>query len=161
MTKISRRRFAQAALAVSLGTGLSACGTLFRSERKHQPHSGKIDKKILWADILGIVLFGGLGIIGLCVDFANHTIYLPRGYAQNKSPRLRDRIVARLGRKQELVAVTMPPNATPSDYEAVASAHFGRQVSFDAMQHEMIESPRQFFPRIRQMLGRDSVAPMA
>ena len=161
MTKLTRRQFAFGTLAAGLTTQLSACGTLFRPERKHRAHSGKIDKTILWCDILGIVLFGGLGIIGLCVDFANHTIYLPRGYTQTKPTRLRDRIVARLGYKQELVAVAMPIGSQVSDYEAVASAHFGRQVRLDQMQHEMIDSPRQFFPRVRRLLGRDVAAPVA
>ena len=164
MTRMTRRQFAFGAVAAGATSMLSACGTLMYPERKNRPHSNVVNRKVLWCDIIGIVLFGIFGIIGMAIDFQNGTMYLPRGHASTGRQNLRQRIAARLGRSQDLIVVQLPADQRSiEDYERVASEHFGRTISLSdaSLRHEVIETPRQFFPRVRRLLGRDSYVPVA
>ena len=154
VAKISRRRFALTALLGGTSLTASSCGTLMYPERKGRRHSRTINKKVFWYDFAGIVLFGGLGIIGMMIDFNNGTMYLPAGQH------------AALGgsKKTRLVAFRLPKgHREQRDYEAVASAHFGRSISFDdpSFRWEKLKSKAQFFPAARRLLGREPHAPVA
>lgn len=57
----------------------TACGTIFRPERKGQK-DGDIDLQIALLDGIGLLFFIVPGVIAYAVDFADGTIYLPRGH---------------------------------------------------------------------------------
>ncbi|GAV21318.1 hypothetical protein MMIC_P2301 [Mariprofundus micogutta] len=78
MKKITSRLIISALIV-----NLTACGTIFHSERMGQRHSGEMDIKIAVADGIGLLFFIVPGIIAFAVDFHYGTIYLPSRYGKN------------------------------------------------------------------------------
>jgi len=67
------------------------CGTLFFSERQHEPHSDKLDPNILILDGIGLVFFVVPGLVAFGIDFYTGAIYLPEGVERGEGPFLHDR----------------------------------------------------------------------
>lgn len=65
---------------------LAGCGTVFHSERVHQPHSRDIDWKIAALDGLALAFFFVPGVIAFVVDFSTGAIYLPVESPGNTQP---------------------------------------------------------------------------
>ncbi|BAU72457.1 hypothetical protein [Metapseudomonas furukawaii] len=83
-----------AALAATLVTQLTACGTLFFPDRRGQIE-GKIDPLVAGLNAIGILFYVIPGLVAFAVDFATGAIYLPEGQTAQVSPEtLRDAIGA-------------------------------------------------------------------
>jgi len=72
------RNFIFALFIAGLLVETTACGTIFRPERKGQK-DGKVDLQIALLDGIGLLFFLVPGVIAYAVDFSNGTIYLPPG----------------------------------------------------------------------------------
>ena len=68
-------------LAISLVTSLCfyGCGTILKEEQINQPHSGKLDWKIVLLDGIGLIFFIVPGVVSYAVDYSNGTLFLPAG----------------------------------------------------------------------------------
>ena len=62
----------------SLLTSLTGCGTVLYPERIGQ-RNGHLDSRIVILDGLGLILGVVPGVVAFIIDFANGTIYLPKG----------------------------------------------------------------------------------
>lgn len=80
------------ALAVSLMTQLSACGTIFYPERRGQV-SGQIDPAIAIMDAIGLLFYIIPGLLAFAVDFITGAIYLPGGKQAQVDPTLLQKAV--------------------------------------------------------------------
>ena len=80
------------ALAVSLMTQLSACGTIFYPERRGQV-SGQIDPAIAIMDAIGLLFYIIPGLLAFAVDFITGAIYLPGGKQAQVDPKLLQKAV--------------------------------------------------------------------
>ena len=67
-----------AVLCSALVTQLTACGTIFYSERRGQI-SGQIDPGVAILNGIGLLIYIIPGLIAFGVDFATGAIYLPNG----------------------------------------------------------------------------------
>ena len=139
--RFNRRLFLRRA-AAALPLAASGCGTVFWNERKDQPHSGRIDTKVLLLDCCGLLLFGIGGVLALAVDFATGAIYLPAGQTH-----------ATAGDEASLVKVQVDGDLSPDKIEAVAAEHFGRPVNLRGadVQRSELASVDDFFPAVRRM----------
>ncbi|WP_372873722.1 polyribonucleotide nucleotidyltransferase [Pseudomonas sp.] len=73
------------ALAVTLLTQLSACGTLFFPDRRGQIE-GRIDPVVAALNAVGILFYVIPGLIAFGIDFATGAIYLPNGHSAQVDP---------------------------------------------------------------------------
>ena len=166
MPRLTRREFSRSALQTAVRTVLlgtvvtttaSGCGTLMYPERKHQKHSRKINWKVFTLDLVGVVLFLGLGIIAMMIDFSNGTMYLPNGHASlDTLPPGTKRVQLNPG-EPEMYAVTLPKEQrTQENYEAIASTYFGQPVHLDSRQFQTrrLGRLRDFFPEAKKALGK-------
>lgn len=83
-----RKKLAKAtvmSLTMIMVLELTACGTIFYSERKGAK-SGSIDPIVAVADAIGLLFFFIPGVIAFAVDFNNGTIYLPHGRHTSLTP---------------------------------------------------------------------------
>ena len=91
---LMRNRIIGGALAVTLFTQLSACGTLFFPDRRGQIE-GKIDPVVAALDAIGILFYVIPGLIAFGIDFATGAIYLAPGEHYSVAPeKLQDAISA-------------------------------------------------------------------
>ena len=67
-------------LAISLVTSLCfyGCGTILKEEQINQPHSGKLDWKIVLLDGIGLIFFIVPGVVSYAVDYSNGTLFLSK-----------------------------------------------------------------------------------
>ena len=67
-------------LAISLVTSLCfyGCGTILKEEQINQPHSGKLDWKIVLLDGIGLIFFIVPGVVSYAVDYSKGTLFLSK-----------------------------------------------------------------------------------
>ncbi|MGQ0635113.1 MAG: polyribonucleotide nucleotidyltransferase [Planctomycetaceae bacterium] len=112
------------ALAVALATSAISCGTILYPERRGQPHTGRLDPRVVLLDAAGLLLFIVPGLIAFAVDFGSGAIYLPpEGYCFPTSS-------AQPLAADKLVRVQLPPGGlTRNEIEQIVERETGRSIS--------------------------------
>ena len=78
-------RFIGGVMIAALLTQITACGSIFYTERRGQI-DGKIDPAIAVLDAVGLLFYVIPGLIAFGVDFATGAIYFPHGQSAQVDP---------------------------------------------------------------------------